>query len=319
MISLNIANYATGSNMIKGRVIIVGIARNVEDTLEDSLVALEKSFGSHFETEYFIVESDSLDSTKKVLEEIEEGALRVSHICLGNLQERIPDRISRIRFCRNEYVDFIRKNYKTREWDYVVVADLDGINSKLNSKKVKNLVEFNQQWDVLTCNQIGPYYDIYALRASGWVEYDCLVEVGDAIRNLKKVNDSKVKIAFVTNFLLKLKLNRIRKNLIYDKMRFIPSWSNPIRVESAFGGVALYKASIFLRYDYEKDSGTSQECEHVSLHRKIVDGNGQIFIVPSFTNCGWNEHSINKIWLVRFIRRVKGHIKLLLSSNGLLD
>lgn len=301
--------------MTKPRVIIVGLARNVETTLKASLNLLEKSFSPHFETEYYIVESDSKDTTKNLLKVAEEDFASFAYICLGNLEESIPDRISRIRHCRNVYVDYIQKNHKVKGWDYVVVADLDGVNRKINSKKIEKLVRLNQPWDVLTCNQIGPYYDIYALRASGWVEYDCQIEVHNAIKNLLEKNLTQVHHLFVRRFLLSVRKNRVRKKIVYTKMRYIPFWKPPISVDSAFGGIALYKSTVFLNYDYSKEDRISQECEHVSLHRKVIDDNGQILIIPSFTNCGWNEHSLNKIWLIRLIRRLRALAKMILSSN----
>jgi hypothetical protein len=91
----------------------------------------------------------------------------------GKLSEILPNRIERIAFCRNVYVDFIRNNYKKYLWGHVAVADLDGMNFIINKKGIDSCFKVNKKWDGLMANQPYGYYDIYALRASGWVEYDC--------------------------------------------------------------------------------------------------------------------------------------------------
>ncbi len=295
--------------MSNSKILVVGLARNLERGIANAVERLDKTFSQDFETSYFVVESDSSDLTERELSKLEIRNPRFRYLSIGKLSDSIPDRIERIRHCRNTYVKFIRENYNQEKWDYVVVADLDGINSKLDSKILRKVLQFEEYWDVLTCNQKGPYYDIYALRAPGWVEYDCLLEVNRAhevlMRSWRSSNSEGIFVKIKHNY----KINQLRKSLIYSRMKYIPVWSKPIQVISAFGGIAIYKPSVFLRYDYTQDSGVFPECEHVTLHKKLIMGKGRIFIHPSFINGGWNEHSLNKIRIIRVYRRLKNRMK----------
>lgn len=309
MIIQVIAACDIGKPMSNSKILVVGLARNLESGIAKAVESLDKTFSQVFEISYFVVESDSSDSTERELSKLENQNPRFRYLSIGKLSDSFPDRVERIRYCRNTYVNFIRENYDQEKWDYVVVADLDGVNSKLNSKKISKILQFEKYWDVLTCNQTGPYYDIYALRAFGWVEYDCLLEVNRAhevlIQRWKSTTNKGIFVRMKHNY----QINQLRKSLIYSRMKFIPVWSKPIQVVSAFGGIAMYKPRVFLRYDYTQDSGALPECEHVTLHKKLTIENGRIFIFPSFTNGGWNEHSLNKIWLIRVYRRLKNRLK----------
>jgi len=293
----------------KPRVLVVGLARNLEKTLEKTIHQIVSTFNPLFAIDFYVVESDSGKAMHNVLEEIAKGIPNFHYKSLGNLCDIIPDRVERIRFCRNVYVAYIRENMENKNWDFVVVADLDGINRKLKTKNLIPLLDISDKWEVLTCNQSAPYYDIYALRARGWVEFDCISESRARTKSLEDELTQIHRQATIKRRIIYRKIRNIRKELIYDKMVRIPPTGRPIIVDSAFGGIAFYRAQIFMKHDYSRSSKTEFECEHVTLHRKIREQHGTILILPSFINGGWNEHSLNKIPLVRFARRVKKTLK----------
>jgi hypothetical protein len=78
-----------------------------------------------------------------------------------------------------------------------------------------------------------------------------------------------------------------------------------IEVDSAFGGLGVYKSRVFENFDYklvnENDVG---ESEHVSLHKKIVDSGGRLFIVPDMTNFSYAPHNLAAYDIFRRIDRL---------------
>ena len=133
------------------KILVVGLARNLESGIAKAVQILDKTFSEVFEIDYFVVESDSSDSTERELSKLENQNPRFRYLSKGKLSDSFPDRVERIRHCRNTYVNFIRENYDQEKWEYIVVADLDGVNSKLSSKKIRKcylvtecLLTFNQ-------------------------------------------------------------------------------------------------------------------------------------------------------------------------------
>ena len=64
---------------------------------------------------------------------------------------------------------------------------------------------------------------------------------------------------------------------VYSKMISIPEKSNPIEVESSFGGLAIYKRELFFNKRYHGlDKDGIEVCEHVEMHEKMKK------MVPNF-------------------------------------
>ena len=151
-------------------VLIVGLVRNCEASLESEVKILRASFKDFKKVSFFLVESDSTDGSLEALRELAIRIPNFKFLSLGNIRQSISDRIERIAHCRNAYLDYVRTT--SDKFDYIVVADLDGVNNLLTKEKVATCWKFDG-WSACTANQTGPYYDIYALRAPGWSEMDC--------------------------------------------------------------------------------------------------------------------------------------------------
>ena len=267
------------------RAVLVGTARNIAKSLFKEIPKLIESLESEFEIKVFIVESDSDDSTVKELMRLKESVTNLDFVTLGNLAEVIPDRVSRIRYCRNTYVEEIRTNLKYKDSEYIIVADLDGVNSKLKAIDVTSAMKLNIEWDGLMANQSAPYYDLYALRHDQLMPRNFLIDIESSAGRSSKM----------------------RKELIWKKMIRINPNAEPILVKSAFGGLAIYKKWIFERFDYG-DNKLSNECEHVYLNMNACDSGAKLFIVPSLINSGWNEHNLSKYLLLRNLIRLKRRV-----------
>ena len=270
------------------RILIVGIIRNGSKTLSKEIETLATSFSLSGNVSFYIVESDSEDNTLNVLNHLKSTVENFEYISLGNVRANIDERIARITYCRNAYVDYVHK--RKDDFDYIVVADLDGVNILLNANKVLSCWS-RRDWDVCTANQLGPYYDIYALRAKNWNEKDCWNEA----RALYSSGLNPIK-AWITS--------------IQKKQILIPEDSEWIRVTSAFGGLAIYSKDAFVlgRYDVRTNSEIGVS-EHVPFNECISSKDLRIFINPKLTNFELNIHNDFN----RLSRRIKLAAKYLIS------
>jgi hypothetical protein len=89
-------------------------------------------------------------------------------------------------------------------------------------------------------------------------------------------------------------------------MIVIPPDNEWIPVESAFGGLAIYKRHLFdnVRYSSVLANG-DRVCEHVTLHQQMKVKGAKLYINPALINSGWNGHSASKKITKRFNRLVK--------------
>jgi hypothetical protein len=255
------------------RLLVTGLVRNSAEHIESEINRLQRHTSKIFTfVDFYCVESDSTDKTPFLLKRLAEEHSNIEVLCLGALEQKLPDRIERLRHCRNLYVDHIRRHRNSRNYDFVMVVDFDIKNRRLNLSPLSSLVNDNN-WAGLFVNQTGPYYDIYALRKLGWVDVDCFKEFTE----LAKV----------------FSIRKAKRLAVWSKMRKIPRSSPLLSIDSAFGGLALYRKEIFERFDYELVSEEFKgESEHVSLHKKITKEGGQLFIVPSMTNFSYTPHNL---------------------------
>ena len=266
----------------RSRVLVTGLARDCGNHLAREILRIEKHALKIFSAvDFFIVESDSIDNTEEVLREIKSKKRNFQYLSLGKLANEIPGRINRLRYCRNSYVNFVRQNVAEDKPDFVMVVDFDIKNRALDLHPLAKLVSKND-WDGLFVNQRGPYYDIYALRKDGWVEDDCFKRYRELARQMPA--------------------KKAKKEAIWSQMQRIPRDKELIEVESAFGGLGVYRRRVFENFDYASLNETSTgESEHISLHKKIVNSGGKLFIVPAMTNFSYSPHNLAAYGIFRCI------------------
>jgi hypothetical protein len=136
-------------------------------------------------------------------------------------------------------------------------------------------------------NQAAPYYDIYALRHPEWSPNDCW-------HYESELRSQGMNPLFA------------RQRAIYDRMITISPDSEWIPVDSAFGGLAIYKRSLFdnVKYFSVLPNG-DHVCEHVTLHQQMKIKGAKLFINPALINSGWNNHNSSKRLTKKFNRLVK--------------
>ena len=264
--------------LIPKKILIVGVIRNGENTISSEIYTLQNAFSNFLEIHWLIIESDSNDKTIKILSELSQDVKNFHYKSVGALSEKMPLRTQRLAFCRNIYLDEIRNNSTYNDFDYVVVADLDGVNNLLTKECVHSCFE-KDIWDVCTANQHGNYYDIWALRHPIWNPGDCWEQFRYLNQFAKNPQDS-------ANLLYAA---------VYSKMIVIPMDAEWIEVTSAFGGLAIYKRETLLDINH-KYIGLNKDgievVDHASLHFGIIQNGYKIFINPRLINTDYTEHSI---------------------------
>jgi hypothetical protein len=238
-------------------VIFAGTCRDVQQYIEPVLKHIDKCGEKFKKYTVIIYENDSIDKTRELL--LKNKKENYIYIFDDNVTEK--RRTMRLANGRNKILRKIRKINKNKEYDYLINLDLDDVNR--NGKfvdSIENCFKYDvNTWDVMTGYQNNDYYDLWALRMKPILEVDCWMETGMNIREIHYI---------VNNY-----INQKRKEKEYL-----------IKVDSSFGGIAVYKLSIIpehCKYIGEKHNG-NQHCEHVEFHRAIRQNGGIIFLNTEF-------------------------------------
>jgi hypothetical protein len=232
------------------------------------------------ELHWLIIESDSTDQTTDILDQLQIELSNFRFLSLGSLQSQIPLRSQRLAHCRNVYLCELETNPAYQRIDCVVVADLDGVNDLVTPEAFASCWE-RLDWDVCTANQSGRYYDLWALRHPIWCPNDPL----DQCRFLIEHNVRREKAMYAA---------------VYAKMIILNRSGEWIEVESAFGGLGVYRRNVLhgLRYS-GIDLAGNPICEHVTLHQQLRAKGCRLYINPRLINTGETEHSRNGDFLAR--------------------
>jgi hypothetical protein len=271
--------------------VIVGCVRNGAKTVRRAVETLARATAGFAHVQFLLIESDSTDVTVPELERLRQQSDRFAFISLGSLAERYPARTERIAQCRNRYLDELRTNVSYASADYVMVADLDGVNDDLRQQAVETCWSSAVPWDVVTANQRDAYYDIWALRHPDWCPVDCH-EQYERLRGI---------------------FERPRALLIaiHSRMVRLSPRAQWIEVDSAFGGLAIYRREALLAGHYSGIQNGHGICEHVPLHAQLRAQGLRIFINPALINAHRTDHSARIRLHVRWRREIEAFGKRL--------
>lgn len=232
-------------------VVFAGCARNCGPVLRANLWRIEQMGAAFAGWAAVIVENDSTDGTKECLDEwaMAGGQRTIIHLNNGrpHLHGFEAERMQAMAEYRNAYLDVIRDQHP--RVDYVVVLDLDtwggygglltGISELANEPHAVAMASVSLfQARVQGGDLHWLHYDQFAFR---WFDWSKRLDA------------------------------------------WFPAWrppvgAPPLRVKSAFGGMAVYDAFHLLSCDYTAVDG---DCEHVGLHRQIEERGGRVYLNPS--------------------------------------
>lgn len=236
----------------KYNVIFAGTCKNVEPHLETNLDHIEMCAKKFHDYAVVIYENDSTDDTRNIL--LRRKKSNYEYIFEDNVTE--PLRTLRLAHGRNRILEKVWKLNADNYFDYLIMMDLDDVNA--DGTFVSTISEcFEQEsWDVVSANQSDTYYDWWALRLPGFMNYDCWIPDSD--------QDNCYSF--------------FGKRFEQEK-----GW---IAVDSAFGGMAIYNLKTIpktCRYQGIHPDG-NEKCEHVDFHKCIKDHGGKQFINTRFIN-----------------------------------
>jgi hypothetical protein len=249
-------------------ILLAGPVRNVSAQIENEVEKLLGSFDQFKHVMCLVVESDSSDDTLVKLEALSRKLPNFSFITVGELAKKFHKRTDRIAYCRNLIVDAVANDAKYIGVDFIAMADMDGMNGLITREKVAQCWEVDEPWDVITANQLGEYYDTWALSHPYWNPMDCW-EQKHRLENILG-HQSALDIA------------------IGSKQSPIDPRADLIEVDSAFGGLGIYSRKAFLagRYAGTDDlAGGIDVADHIPFHRDLRSKGFRIFINPALVNC----------------------------------
>jgi hypothetical protein len=245
----------------------IGMSKNCFSNLKKNIeYLLEYEKYSQFNFDICIVDSDSIDGTKEYCRNLVNNKEINSFIEVDNLSEKFSSRIERLMVSRNKGLDYIDDKIKNPALYIPMDMDLDLFSLIEFSKFEKIINDFiHSESDGIFPYSTPYYYDIFALRKKGWVNGNNLL----ISRNLKK---KYILISFLINYFL-----------IFRKQKHIDSFdSKPINVESAFGGMGIYKiyhdTFRYIRYDLNRE-----EIDFYSEHIYFNKNFKKLFISKEWT------------------------------------
>lgn len=259
--------------MINKNIIIAVLARDCEDSLKTNIPLIEKLRAQFSWSQVVVVENDSIDSTKDLLNDWKINSNNVDIISNDYGTKTIPDksdliknpltsyqRIEKMVFYRNLYLDYIKQ--VQHPVDLVIIIDIDVLKISLTGL-INAINSFDDKTGAVFANGISTmqtplgvseiYYDIFAVQ-----EYP-LNKFSYSTKSLNKTFKSINK--------------NVKKSPLYE-------------VISAFGGVGIYNYNAIrdLRYKTVLNPLNLREaiCEHIPFNQEIIKQGFNNFIARDF-------------------------------------
>jgi glycosyltransferase involved in cell wall biosynthesis len=255
----------------QSNILIAGPARNISEFVAQDIQALLNSCINFKSAKALVIESDSSDDTVSVLDTLKQSNDQFDYITLGALAKKMPKRTERLAFARNRILDEVLNNPEYANIDFIAMADLDGINRHINAEKIEACWKLREPWDAITANQPDLYYDIWTLRHPDWSPGDCIAQKSklESIIGKDAANNLAVKA----------------KQVSLDPSRGV------IEVDSAFGGLGIYKRAAFVAGRYVGlDVDREEVSDHISFHQDLKKAGYRIYINCALVN---SDHHID--------------------------
>lgn len=249
---------ALGNLLKTKRIVFLGAARNCEQRIQGSLhriFELSELFGDY---RIKVYENDSVDRT---LEIIRSELADNSHCELTaetGLDKILPLRTQRLAYARNKLLDATLAQHP--DFDYVCWIDLDGlVDARFSTSGFLSNFRFESVWDAVFPVSAPLYYDVWALREHS-------IAPDDLVWRMKHRIPSVI---------------GARKDVHTAVQQLAPGnlrgW---LRVESAFGGMGIYKMASVPHGRYVGLLDNEEICEHVPYHQALTRSGARLYINP---------------------------------------
>jgi len=267
-----------------GNAVIACCTKNSEPFLQAGLKNIEKIASIFNKCSYVFVENDSTDGTKRIINEWGISKDNFHYINFDGLDSKEKHRTLRLAITRNAYIDFLKNDASVKDTNFVIILDLDDrATHPLIEADLISAVKFLQNRKkaaAVFANQIGTYYDLWAMRHPLLCPFDFWHEV---MKHALKFQCS----------------DQQALDAIYAQvLHVIDPAEEPILVDSAFGGLGIYKYDYLIKNPMEYSGSSThyvlgksetffykmESCEHVSLHKGIASQGGEMYILPNLIN-----------------------------------
>ena len=272
------------------KVVFGGCARDCGKYLPQALENI-KFYSSLFKESYtIIVENGSKDNTKEILR---NNKKKNNHFLFRDDLNSLSYRGQRLEFSRNLIIETIKSNSELKSCDIFIMLDLDDMGIyRTDEKDITNSLNFlfsHEKNGAVFANQLGTYYDMWALRDEKYCKNDFWVDVLKLLIKYKKAKENFSNEHFA----------KVEKEFIEKKTFSFERKHSPIPVQSAFGGFGIYKMKYVLinknKYigtqsielisaDQKKINIKYQKCEHVNFNQGLVEQGLKLYILPYLIN-----------------------------------
>lgn len=244
------------------RLAVVSICRSAMPYLRNTLPLVEELGGMWRDCQYFVYENDSSDDTAAFLDEYARLRpwMTVQHDTLGreDFRGHQPERTVRLAEYRSRCQAWVAERAKA--FDYVAVLDTDPHGGFSTEGVLNSLGWFCEYLSMSTCLRAPgamASHSLYAVRADD--------------------GDGKKRVGVAAYDAWAARLNWWEDLRMHDWFHalLLPVGSPPVPMNSAFGGLCLYRADAYLALKYE-----GGDCEHVHAHRAMQRAGYQLWLNP---------------------------------------
>lgn len=232
------------------KIAIIGLARNIEHKINhiiDKLVDLGSIASSY---KIIVFENDSTDNTKNLLNNKANKNKNIIILSENNNRPQFGpvkdrDRTNALAEYRNKLKDYVSQHLK--EYDFTIVTDMDFVDFSTEGcyNSFGWFAQLSEQIDAISGNSFEFKYVTSEKQKSLW-NYDSW--------------------AFRMNWWNEIPnyYSMTYYNMLWFGFFIMPPGLMPIPVNSAFGGMTIYKNEYFINADYG-----GEDCEHAVFHYNL--------------------------------------------------
>lgn len=246
------------SDARRQKLAVVCICRNAMPYLANTLRLVDELAGLWRDCVFYVYENDSTDETATVLDDF---AIRqwvaVEHDTLGGEDARgfEPERTIRLAKCRSRCQEWVRRN--AADAGYVLVLDADAHGGFSVDGVLNSLGWF--------CEMLGESF--HRREPGAMASYSLFLrEEGEGVYGAAQYDAWAARLNTFDD----------DRQMTWFHTLMPPVGSQPIPMNSAFGGMCLYRREAFLAGTY-----AGGDCEHVALHRSMQKAGYQLFLNPA--------------------------------------
>lgn len=224
------------------------------DRLARNFAVLDERMQQTFDdVVYCVYENDSTDGTAEWIRDLSARRDDVRLLSEQGYRPAMADgrdarsRYERMAACRNRCLDLAREHAPGADYAIVLDIDFEDFDQVYVDDAIREIDSLHPQWQ--------------ALCGSGLSQRDLGV-FGPSMRVVPTRGDLPVRLYDIAA----METDAAPRDALAVATMARPVLHPPVRVRSAFGGIAVYKAAALYAMHYE-----GQDCEHLSVHRRMEE------------------------------------------------